>query len=258
MSVQRLPRVGASSGHRQGGAPGDFAAQPDAGGFDSLTALPCTGRERRVLERLGVLEVLLQLSVGSLKLFPGSLDAIPFARGDGQLGELRAREAATRAVVDQRAAAQKPIVGTQLGYQRTNHVNEFGLGTGALFRVIFPDIPDNYRARIDLQWPVYTGGRLEALERAARAELESSGHELATVRADLKLEVTRAFWALLTARETAHVLEEALRRMDAQLADVRARFDAGFVPPNDVLSVEAQRARQVRQLRRRAARLRAQ
>jgi outer membrane protein len=173
-------------------------------------------------------------------------DAIAQATANShRLGEFRAREAATRAVVEQRTAAQKPIVGTQLGYQRTNHVDEFGFATpGAGFRLIYPDVPDNYRARIDLQWPVYTGGRLQALERAARAELESSGHELATVRADLKLEVTRAFWALLTARATAHVLEEALKRMDAQLADVRARFDAGFVPPNDVLSVEAQRARQ--------------
>jgi outer membrane protein TolC len=32
--------------------------------------------------------------------------------------------------------------------------------------------------------------------------------------------------------------------VDAQLADVRSRLDAGFVPPNDVFTVEAQRSRQ--------------
>ena len=121
-----------------------------------------------------------------------------------RLGELRAREAAARAAADQRGAAQKPIVTTQLGYQRTNHVDEFGFLTPeGGFRVLYPDVPDNYRARIELQWPIYTGGRLQALERAARAEAEFSGQELATARADLKLEVTRAFWALLTARESA-------------------------------------------------------
>jgi outer membrane protein len=173
-------------------------------------------------------------------------DAIAQATANShRLGELRAREAAARAVADGRGAAQKPIVTTQLGYQRTNHVEEFGFPTpeGGL-RLIYPDVPDNYRARIELQWPIYTGGRLQALERAARAEAEFSGQELATVRADLKLEVTRAFWALLTARESVHVLEEALNRVDAQLGDVRSRFDAGLVPPNEVLSVEAQRARQ--------------
>jgi outer membrane protein TolC len=148
-------------------------------------------------------------------------------------------------VVDQRDAAQKPIVSTQLAYQRTNHVDEFGfLSPGMGFQVIYPDVPDNYRSRLELQWPIYTGGRLQALERAARAEAEASGLDLATARADLRLEVTRAFWAVVTAREAVHVLEGAMARMDAQLSDVRARFDAGFVPPNDVFTVEAQRARQ--------------
>jgi outer membrane protein len=172
-------------------------------------------------------------------------DAIAQATANShRLGELRAREAAAHAFADGRGAAQKPIVITQLGYQRTNHVEEFGFPAPGGISVIYPDVPDNYRARIELQWPIYTGGRLQALERAARAEAEFTGLELATARADLKLEVTRAFWALLTARESVHVLEEALRRVDAQLADVRARFDAGLVPPNDVLSVEAERARQ--------------
>ena len=41
-------------------------------------------------------------------------------------------------------------------------------GGGA--RVLYPDVPNNYRTRLDLQWPIYTGGRTDALERAARAE----------------------------------------------------------------------------------------
>jgi outer membrane protein len=162
-----------------------------------------------------------------------------------RLGEFRARKAAARAVVDQRGTAHKPIVSTQLGYQRTNHVDEFVLlRPGVGLQVLYPDVPDNYRARLELQWPIYTGGRLQALERAARAEVEASGQELATARADLRLEVTRAFWAIVTAREAVRVLEQAMTWMDARLADVRARFDAGFVPPNDVLLVEAQRARE--------------
>ena len=172
-------------------------------------------------------------------------EAIARATADShRLGELQARQAAAGAVVDQREAAQNPIVSTQVGYQRTNHVDEFGFATPTGFEVIYPDVPDNYRTRLELQWPIYTGGRLQALERAARAEATATGYDLAAARADLKLEVTRAFWALVTAREAARVVGEALKRVDAQLADVRSRFDAGFVPPNDVLTVEAQRARQ--------------
>jgi outer membrane protein TolC len=161
-----------------------------------------------------------------------------------RLGELQAREAAAGAVVNQREAAQNPLVAAQVGYQRTNHVDEYGFPTASGFRLIYPDVPDNYRTRIELQWPIYTGGRLQALERAARAEAMATGYDLAAARADLKLEVTRAFWALVTAREAARVVGEAVKRVDAQLADVKSRFDAGFVPPNDVLTVEAERARQ--------------
>ena len=56
-------------------------------------------------------------------------------------------------------------------------------------------MPDNFRTRLDLQWLIYTGGRLDALERAARAERQASGEDLAAARADLRLEITRAFWA---------------------------------------------------------------
>ena len=48
-----------------------------------------------------------------------------------------------------------PQVALLAGYTRTNHVDEFGIPGG---RVIYPDIPDNIRSRVDLQWPIYTGG----------------------------------------------------------------------------------------------------
>jgi outer membrane protein TolC len=110
--------------------------------------------------------------------------------------------------------------------------------------VVYPDIPDNYRTRLDLQWPIYTGGRTDALERSARAELTAAGEDLAAARADLRLEITRAFWALVTADETAAVLRRSLEAIDAQLADLRTRFEQGLIPPNDVSAAEAQRAHQ--------------
>jgi outer membrane protein TolC len=135
-------------------------------------------------------------------------------------------------------------VRTEAGYTRTNHVDEFGFFTATGFHLIYPDVPDNFHTRIELLWPIYTGGRLDALERAAAADAGAAGYDVAAARADLKLEVTRAFWAVLTAREAVRVVGEAVKRVDAQLADARSRFDAGFVPPNDVLTVEAQRSRQ--------------
>lgn len=166
-----------------------------------------------------------------------------------QLAELIAREQGARAAVAARSAADNPSVGITGGYTRTNHVDEFGVPLpDGRFRVIYPDIPDNYVTRASLQWPIYTGGRVSAIVRAAEAEARAAAADIETARADLRLEVTRAYWALVTAGETVRVLEEALARADAHLRDVRSRFDAGLVPPNEVTAVEAQRARQQMQL----------
>lgn len=162
-----------------------------------------------------------------------------------RLGEARARQAGAEASVVVRSKADKPSATASAGYTRTNHVDEFGVPqpNGAL-RVIYPDIPDNFRTRLELVWPVYTGGRADALERAAQAEATATGSDLAAVRLDLRLEVARAYWALVTAEETVRVLDATVASADQSLADVRTRVEAGFLPPNDVSRSEAQRARQ--------------
>ena len=147
--------------------------------------------------------------------------------------------------MESQRVADQPIVSALAGYTRTNHVDEFGIvtPTGAI-NIIYPDVPDNARTRIDLQWPIYSFGRLDALERAARAEAQATAHDLAAARHDLTLEVTRAFWAVVTAREAVIVVKQSLERMDASVEDVRNYLAVGLVPPNDVFSMEAQRSRQ--------------
>jgi outer membrane protein len=162
-----------------------------------------------------------------------------------RLAELQARQDAAEAIEHGQAAARLPSVAVQAGYTRTNHVEEFAIALpGQPRQVVYPDIPDNYRTRLDLQWPIYSGGRFNALERAARAEREASGADLAAARADLRLEITRAFWALVTAREAEQVLTRSLDRIAAHVRDLRARLDQGLIPPNELLSAEAQQSRE--------------
>jgi len=158
-----------------------------------------------------------------------------------RLAELGARLDAAQAVEDQRKAASMPLVALQAGYMRTNHVEEFAIPGG---RVIYPDIPDNIRSRIDLQWPIYTGGRTSALVRAAAAEVDALAQDRGAARADLKLEITRAYWAVVTARASVDVVNAALGRVGAHLTDVRNQLNVGLVPPSDVLTLEAQQAHQ--------------
>jgi outer membrane protein len=162
-----------------------------------------------------------------------------------RIAETTARGEAAVAVADQRRAAQRPQVVAQAGYARTNHVEEFGvLLPNNQLRIIYPDIPDNYRTRLDVQWPLYTGGRLAALQHAARTDAAALSNDLDATRADLRLEITRAYWSLVTAAENLRVVDESLVRIRAHLADARNQLDAGLVAPHDVLRIEAQESRQ--------------
>jgi len=162
-----------------------------------------------------------------------------------RLAELQARKQGADAAEAGRAAAMQPSISLLGGYTRTNHVDEFGIAQpGQPPRLIYPDIPDNYRARIDLSWPIYSGGRSDALERAAAAEGHAAAEDVAAAQSDLRLEIARAFWALVSAIETEHVLARSLDSMAAHVSDLRSRFDQGLIPPNDVLSAEAQQSRQ--------------
>ena len=162
-----------------------------------------------------------------------------------RVADARARGDAASAIVGERHASTLPQLSAVGGYTRTNHVDEFGilLPTNQL-RIIYPDIPDNYRARLDVQWPVYTAGRLDAIENAARREQRAAARDADATTADVRLDTTRAFWSLVVAEASLRVVEESLARMGAHVRDARNQVDAGLVPPNEVLTAQAQEARQ--------------
>jgi outer membrane protein TolC len=160
-----------------------------------------------------------------------------------RVAEARAREAAAGATVTARDALKRPTVTASAGYLRINHVPEFGVGPGDAL-LLFPDIPSRYRARAELAAPLFTSGRLEGYVDAARADGRAAAADRRTIEEDLRLEVARAYWLLVVSREAEQVLVQAVERADAWLADVKSRVDAGVLPPNDLLSAQAQRARE--------------
>lgn len=162
-----------------------------------------------------------------------------------RLAELAARADAADYAVTGRRVSERPNVAAQGGYTRTNHVDIFGFpAPGGGFQVLYPDVPDNFRTRLDLQWPIYTGGRGDVLARAAEAERSAIDGDIAAARADLRLEITRAFWALVTAGEAEGVLRRSVDSLEAHVKDLRARLQSGLIAPNDVSSAEAQASHQ--------------
>ena len=166
-----------------------------------------------------------------------------------RVAEVRAREQGAQAAIKSAELGRMPTINVGGSYVRTNHVRPFAVPqpSGSLL-VIYPDIPDNFSGRVGFQWPIFTSGRIDALERAAEAEASAVTAEIETTRADLRFEVVRAYWAAVTAREAERVLEESAARAEAQLSDARQRFKVGLIPPNEVSSLEAQRSRERAQL----------
>jgi outer membrane protein TolC len=156
---------------------------------------------------------------------------------------MAAQRDSAAAVEGQNAATRYPQLTASAGYTRTNHVDEFGLPVPAgPLRVIYPDVPDNFRTRLDVRWDVYTAGRRGALGEAAHIDVLASDADMNALRTDLRLDNTRAFWALVIAEESKTVVDESLTRVGEHLRDVRNRLDTGLVPPNDVSTTEARQA----------------
>jgi outer membrane protein TolC len=166
-----------------------------------------------------------------------------------KLAEARARQEGAQATVQIRHAGGQPTAAATAGYTRTNHVDPFGFPTpDGRLNILYPDVPDNFLTRVAAQWPIYTAGRVDALERTARAEASAAGADLDTARADLRFEVTRAYWAVATSTEAVRVLKESVARAESQVRDARQRLEVGLVPPSDVLTFEAQQSSEELQL----------
>lgn len=162
-----------------------------------------------------------------------------------RIAELQARREGAEATETEQSVAWMPSLSFLGGYTRTNHVQEFAIPQpGGRALVVYPDIPDNFRARLDLVWPVYSAGRTDALERAADAERKATEEDILAARSDLRLEITRAFWALVSAIESERVVTRSLDTIGAHVQDLRSRFDQGLIAPNDVLTAETQQSRE--------------
>ena len=156
------------------------------------------------------------------------------AREEGAQAAVKGAEVAKRPIVSASAATSAPITSTSFRFRSRTARSSSPIPTSRT----------TSSAALAFQWPIYTSGRTDALERAAEAEASAVGAEIETARADLRFEIVRAYWAAVTAREAVRVLEESAARADAQLADARQRFKVGLIPPNEVSSLEAQRSRE--------------
>ncbi|MBI4280356.1 MAG: TolC family protein [Armatimonadetes bacterium] len=100
------------------------------------------------------------------------------------------------------------------------------------------DSTDQYLARVGVEFPLYTGGRLEAQIALAEASLRGAEATLERVRQSVILSTKQAYYQLLLARAQQGTAQRVLAQAQGNLGVALARLQAGAVPRFDVLQAE--------------------
>ena len=176
-------------------------------------------------------------------LRPSLAEAVDKARRNSpRLAQLRSLQQAADASLRGARAGRLPQVDLRASYKRDSNVPELTLALpGRPVQTVFPNIPNDYGAHVGLTVPLYTSGRVSGQIAAAQHELRAAGRDADAGTSDLVLETVTAYWSLVTSRESERVLAESIAAFEADLKQVRDRFDVGMAARNDVLNVQVER-----------------
>lgn len=161
-----------------------------------------------------------------------------------RLEGLRSLRQAADAALRGAKAGRMPQVDLLASYARNSNVPELTIALpGAPPQTVFPNIPNTYRARGGVAFPLYTSGRVSGQIAAAGHNRDAAAKDVDAGMGDVVLETVTAYWSLVNARESERVLAESIASFEADLKQVRDRFDVGMAARNDVLNVQVERDR---------------
>lgn len=145
-------------------------------------------------------------------------------------------------------AADLPVINLSGAYSQTdNPMYSFGniLNQGAFDNSIDfndPGRTDNLQLKAEIQYRLYSGGKDTANRQGAAARVDGAAIDRTSLYRLLAFEVVRAFHTIVQAEEMTAVREEALKAITASLDVARARFEAGTLLLEDLLTIELQQA----------------
>jgi outer membrane protein len=105
-----------------------------------------------------------------------------------------------------------------------------------------PDVTDNLRFSLGLQYRLYNGGINVLNTRMAEEEKTAKEFQLAAVQNELVYQVTRGYYSVLQAQDFVAVQQESVESLAESLRVATARFNAGSVVKTDVLNLDVKLA----------------
>ena len=94
---------------------------------------------------------------------------------------------------------------------------------------------DSYSAGLSASWEVYTGGRRGAEREAAQAETRAAQASLTAQRANVSLDVERAFYEVLRTEDLADVASSRIQRAEEGVTAAQQRLQLGSATRSDLL-----------------------
>jgi outer membrane protein len=148
--------------------------------------------------------------------------------------------AAEQATMSARAE-RWPIVGLDGSYT--------GRTAEPSFKVYFEGLPlppgtfpyeqtQNFAARAKIDFPLYTGGRIEHGIAAAEADQAALAFDTEEALMDLKMRVAEVYATVLRAQRDVELTESTIQSLEAHVADVEALFRHGRVQQTDLLAAQ--------------------
>jgi outer membrane protein TolC len=91
-------------------------------------------------------------------------------------------------------------------------------------------------------YPLYTGGRDDAIREASDAMIRAAEYDLKTEQAYRTLDVIQAYLGVLEAEAGLEAMKQSLTHLDEVSRTAQASYDAGLIPLNNLLSAQVARS----------------
>ncbi|SDO40929.1 TolC family protein [Desulforhopalus singaporensis] len=169
------------------------------------------------------------------------------ANPDIDIALLRIEQAKSSAAMA--AASDYPLVNLKGEYSQTdNPMYSFGniLNQGAFDETIdfnSPGRTDNLLLQAEVRYRLYNGGKDQADQQAAQADLDGARVEITAFRQNLGYEVVKTFQAIIQAQKLVEVRQQSLNAITAAFHVGEARYEAGDLLKQDLLNLELQLSR---------------
>ena len=101
---------------------------------------------------------------------------------------------------------------------------------------------DNFNNSIKLNWPLYTGGRVEGQINQAKLNENVASLGVTKAQEQVKLDTTTAYYNVLQGRNVVKVNQGTVDNLAEHLQNVQAQYQVGTVAKSDVLRSEVELA----------------